>query len=113
MTVNIPEPVFVYSTVETEAQAQKLGRALVELKLAACVNILPGCRSIYQWQGKLENTHECVMFIKTNGDCLDELLVQAKQLHPYDTPALLVLPIAGGDEDYLSWAAGQVKAGGG
>jgi len=52
-----------------------------------------------------------VLFIKTNGDCLDELLARTKELHPYEVPALLVLPIAGGDEDFLSWAAGQVKAG--
>lgn len=103
-------PIFVYTTVETEQQAEVLGEALVSARLAACVNIIPGIRSIYHWQGRLEKSREYALLIKSNKHRVEELLITAKQLHPYDLPALLTLPIAGGDGDYLAWASGELTS---
>ncbi len=111
MTSDEIEPVFVYTTVETQDQAEALATSLVERKLAACVNIVPQIRSIYRWRGKLENTTECALFIKSHKRRLDDLLGQAKALHPYDLPVLVVLPLAGGDKDYLAWVAEQTDPG--
>lgn len=104
-------PVMVYSTVENMAEARAIARALIERRLAACVNILPGARSVYRWEGKIEETQECALLIKTDRTRLDDLLKAARSLHPYDVPALLVLPVEGGDKAYLDWAAGEVVGG--
>ncbi len=101
------EFVFVYSTFPDRAAAEKLGRALVEQKLAACVNIYPPMVSVYVWQEKLETADEVAVFIKTRRALVDRVIAAARSLHPYSVPCLLVLPIESGNADYLAWARAQ------
>jgi len=97
------ELVLVYVTYPSLAQAEAAGRGAVEAKLAGCVNILPGMVSIYAWQGSIERAGEVVLLAKTRPDlaekCADWLAAQ----HPYDVPAVLILPVVGGSENYLTW----------
>lgn len=98
---------FIYTTLPNTEAASAFGKALVERKLAACVNIFPSMTSIYEWQGSIQVNNETAMIIKTSRAVLDEALAVAKDLHPYETPALLTLPVTGGNDDYLSWVAAQ------
>lgn len=95
--------VFAYVTVPSEAEAARIGRALVEERLAACVNILPGMRSIYRWQGRVEEAAEAVLIAKTRADRFTALSVRVRELHPYELPCIVALRIEGGDAGYLDW----------
>jgi len=101
------EVFFIYTTLPDTDAASAFGKALVERKLAACVNIFPGMTSIYEWQGNIQTDSETAMIIKTSRTVLDEAMTVAKDLHPYETPALLILPVTGGNADYLKWVADQ------
>ncbi len=90
------------STVQ-ESQAPELARRLVEERLAACVNILPGVRSIYRWQGKIHDEEECLLLIKTSLGSMGTFEDRFRKLHPYDCPELLILPVEDGLKEYLSW----------
>ena len=103
------EFVFVYSTFPDRASAEKTGRALVEARLAACVNIFAPMTSIYEWEGKLEASEEFAVFIKTRRELADRAIAAARPLHPYTVPCFLILPIASGNDDYLAWARTQTK----
>jgi periplasmic divalent cation tolerance protein len=103
------EFVFIYSTFPDEASARRVAEALVTAKLAACVNITAPMTSVYEWQGKLETGPEVAAFIKTRRALADEVIAAARPLHPYSVPCFLILPIEGGNEDYLAWARGQTK----
>lgn len=85
------------------ATAERLGRALVEEKLAACVSLLPGARSIYRWQGTIEETDEVVCLVKTEADRVAALQSRLAALHPYEVPELLVFDVADGLPTYLAW----------
>lgn len=95
--------VFVYTTHPSLAEAERIGRAVVERRLAACVNILPGMVSYYWWEGKLERGEEAVMIVKTRASLAEGVRTAVKELHPYTTPAILVLPLESVDEAYLGW----------
>jgi periplasmic divalent cation tolerance protein len=100
---------FVYSTFPDTESALAVGRTLVERKLAACVNVYPPMTSVYVWQGKQEESQEVAAFIKTRRTLADSAVAAARPLHPYSTPCFLVLPIAGGNDDYLAWARSQTE----
>lgn len=87
--------------------AASLAALLVERRVAACVNIVPGIRSIYRWQGKVEDETECLLIIKTVADRVAELKASIAELHSYDVPELLVLPVETGATSYLNWIAEQ------
>jgi len=101
------KPVLIYSTFPSPAEAERVGGALVDRGLAACVNILPGMTAIYVWEGKRQREAEAVMIIKTRAGLADTVVAETRKLHPYTNPALVVLPIAGGSEDFLRWIAEQ------
>jgi periplasmic divalent cation tolerance protein len=107
--MNDSEFVFVYSTFPDETAARRVGEALVHERLAACVNIYPPMHSIYEWEGKLESGQEVAAFIKARRADVDDIIAAARPLHPYATPCFLVLPIEGGNSDYLEWARSQTK----
>ncbi len=99
----------VYATFPSTDSAEAVGRALVASKLAACVNILPAMTSLYEWQGTLHREAEVVMLIKTVTDRAADVVASVRQSHPYDNPAILVLPIMGGSMDFLRWISAQTS----
>ena len=101
--MNTERAVFVYTTYPSVVEAEKAGRALVEQRLCACVNILPGMVSYYWWQGAIERGEEAVMIVKTRASLAETLRMAIKDTHPYTTPAILVLPIESLDQTYFAW----------
>jgi len=95
--------VLVYTTWPSLVEAERSGRALVERRLAACVNILPGMISHYWWQGKLERGEETVALFKTRASLAEPLRQAVKEAHPYGTPSIMVMPIESVDVDYYAW----------
>lgn len=93
----------VLTTCPDEAAAERVARALVETGLAACVNALPGARSFYTWQGRMEDTPEWVLLIKTRSELFEPLAQALRAAHPYELPEVIAVPIATGTEDYLAW----------
>lgn len=93
----------VISTFPDAETAERIANELVGAKLAACVNILPAIKSIYRWQGKVENAAETIAFLKTTRTRLPDLQATLRALHPYDVPEIICLPIADGLPEYLQW----------
>lgn len=89
-------------------EARKISRAVVEKKLAACVNIGSPVESIYHWKGKIETAKECLLVIKTNARRLEELQREVLRLHSYDTPEFLVMDVTAGSPAYLNWLGQSV-----
>lgn len=87
--------------------AQTIARALVERRLAACVNVLSPCRSVYRWQGAVEEAEEVPLLIKTTRTGYPALESTLRELHPYDTPEIIALPIAAGLPAYLDWVRAE------
>ena len=100
----------VLSTVGKAEDAERIGRALVERGLAACVNVLPAVTSIYRWKGKLEKEEERLLLIKTRADRFAALERALVSLHPYEVPEVIALPIADGHRPYLAWLDESVEA---
>jgi periplasmic divalent cation tolerance protein len=101
--------VFVYTTYPSLAEAEAAARALLEPRLAACVNILPGMISHYWWQGVIERGEEVVMIIKTRATSAEAVCAAVKELHSYATPAILVIPIDHVDPGYHAWLLAETE----
>ena len=95
--------VFVYTTWPSIVEADKAGRALVERRLCACVNILPGMISHYWWEGAIERAEEVVMIVKTRASLFETVCAAVKDLHVYTIPAILEIPVERVDANYLAW----------
>ncbi len=95
--------VLVYTTYPSIVEAEKVGRQIVERRLAACVNILPGMISHYWWEGKIERAEEVVMIIKTRASLAEQVAAAVKELHSYTTPAVMVLAVEAVDPAYHKW----------
>ena len=104
-----PQAVLIYTTLPDEEQARRLGEALVKNRLAACVNIFPGMRAIYEWKGALCRESEVAMLVKTMSDRAGEAMAEIALLHPYDEPAILRLDVAAGAAGYLNWMLKQTR----
>ena len=102
--------VFVYTTYPSVVEAERAGRSIVERRLAACVNILPGMISHYWWQGALERGEEVVMIFKTRASLAEAVRQAVKEMHSYTTPAILVIPLESVDADYLDWLLAETEA---
>ena len=92
----------VYITTKDEDEARKIGKTLVEEKLVACVNIHP-VNSIYRWEGEIQEESEIAMLVKTKADLVGEVINRVKELHSYQVPCVVSLPIEKGNPDYLRW----------
>ena len=90
-------------------RARALARALVERRLAACVNILPGARSVYRWKGAVEEASETLLLAKTTASRTAALLAAVEELHPHEVPEGILLPVAGGLPRYLAWVAAETR----
>jgi periplasmic divalent cation tolerance protein len=104
------ETVLVYTTWPSADQAEAAGRRLVEQKLCACVNILPGMVSVYAWEGKIERGEEAVMILKTTKARSAELMQAVRAAHPYDTPAIIELAVSAIDPRYGAWILAESRA---
>ena len=97
------QAVLVYTTWPSVVEAEAAGTALVTEGLAACVNILPGMHAIYRWNSELARAHEAVMIVKTAEARAGAVQAAIKARHPYEVPAILIVPVTGGEPAYLSW----------
>lgn len=97
------ERLLVLSTVGTAEDAARIAEALVERRLAACVNVVPGIVSIYRWRGKVERDEERLLLIKTRADRFAALREAIHELHPYELPEVVAVPIGEGSPEYLAW----------
>lgn len=103
----VPAVVLVYATFPNMDVAEAIGGALVETGLAACVNLIPGMRAIYRWQGALQHDDETVAIVKTTDALIDRVVGFVRVAHPYSNPALVVLPAIGGSADFLAWVRAE------
>lgn len=104
------DKIVVLTTCESEQQAQRLARHLIEERLAACVNILPGARSVYRWKDKIEDAAEFVLIIKSRRDAFAKLREAIAHLHSYEIPEVIALPVVDGSDAYLSWLDREVAS---
>jgi periplasmic divalent cation tolerance protein len=97
------DKIVVLSTCASAEEAQRLAHALVEKRLAACVNVIPGMRSVYRWKDAIEDEEEVLLAIKTSRVLLDDLRSEIERLHSYEVPEILAIPVVDGSERYLAW----------
>ena len=97
------DKIVVFSACDSEEQAGRIARELIEQRLAACVNIVPGVRSIYRWKGQIEDASEWVLIIKSRRDLMEQLRAAIGRVHSYEIPELLAIPVVDGSQEYLDW----------
>jgi len=101
--------VVVFITAGTREEAQKIANTLLERRKAACVNIVPRVDSYFWWQGRLDTEQEALLIVKTKASLMDDLVGLVKEIHSYDVPEVIALPIVGGNQAYLEWIDGEVR----
>jgi periplasmic divalent cation tolerance protein len=97
------DAIIVYVTCPDFALAQRIGRSVVEERIAACANILPGMNTVYRWEGKIEIGQETVLFVKTTAEQFERVAAHIRAAHPYQCPCIIALPVSHGTPDYISW----------
>lgn len=100
---------FVYMTASTFAEAETIGRALVDERLAACINIPGNMTSIYRWEGEITQETEVSFIAKTTEELFDRVVARVQELHSYDCPCIVSIPIDGGASDYLNWIDSETR----
>ena len=103
--------IVIFITTSTEEEARKISESLLSQRKAACINILPKVDSSFWWQGKLDSAQESLLIIKTKASLLSEIIALVKEVHSYEVPEIIALPIIGGNEDYLNWIDAEVRDG--
>ncbi|MFZ5426750.1 MAG: divalent-cation tolerance protein CutA [Thermodesulfobacteriota bacterium] len=98
---------FVYVTAGDRAEALKIGRTLVEERLAACANVMDGLTSVYWWDGKVQESAEACFIAKTRSELFERLTARVKELHSYDVPCVVALPVADGNPDFMDWISAE------
>lgn len=104
------QPLVIYCTCPDQATAERIAETLVDERLAACVNLVPGLTSIYRWQGQLQRDAEWLLIIKTRRTVYSLLEARLRELHPYEVPEIIALPIQAGSADYLDWIVDSTGA---
>lgn len=99
----------ILTNAPDETTAHAIARSLVEQKLAACVNLLPGVRSVYRWQGAIEEAEEITMLIKSTPERYAELEAAIRRVHPYEVPEIIAVPVTAGLPEYLGWVGSETK----
>jgi periplasmic divalent cation tolerance protein len=103
------DKILVFTTASSKDEARKIGRTLVERQLAACVNIVPQVGSIYRWEGEVEEAEEWLLVIKTTRSAFERVRDAINELHSYDVPECIAVPIESGSMEYLNWLGESVK----
>jgi len=111
MSDNSSDPIVVLMTAASLDEAGRIADMLVEARLAACVQILPGIQSIYRWQGQVAHEREVLLLAKTASDRFDELVKPVTAIHSYKTPEIIALPIKAAAKPYLKWLRGSLSEG--
>ena len=106
----VTDKIVVITTCNSQEQGAQLARHLIEHRLAACVNILPGARSFYRWKGEIEQAEEVVLMIKSRRDIFAKLREAIAHLHSYEIPEVIALPVVDGSEAYLSWLDREIAS---
>lgn len=104
------DAIVILVTAGSEAEAERIARALVEERLVACVNVLPGVRSFYRWQGRVADEGELLLVIKARRGRFEAIAARVRELHSYDVPEVLALSLAAGSAPYLEWLASVTDA---
>jgi len=99
----------IYITTSSRDEALRIGRTVVADRLAACANVLPGVTSVYRWQGEVQEDVETALILKTRSDLVERLTARVKELHSYDCPCVVALPITDGNPDFLQWIAEETR----
>ncbi len=97
------KPIVVFVTAGSHDEAQRIADGLIEGRLAACVSVVPEIFSRYRWGGKMEESSEVMLIVKSRSGLLDDIITVVKQRHSYDVPEIIALPVLGGNPDYLEW----------
>jgi len=101
--------IVLFITTATAEEAQQISKALLNQRKVACINIVPKVSSHFWWQGELDSAKESLMVVKTKASQLNEIVRLVKELHSYEIPEIIALPIVGGNQDYLEWIDKEVK----
>ena len=101
---------FCYVTAGSRDEAMAIGRALVEERLAACANLIEGMTSVYRWRDTIQEDREVVLIAKTRRELVDRLTVRVRELHSYETPCVVALPLQGGNPAFLDWIVAETTA---
>ena len=104
------DKIVVLSTCATEEEADRLARVLVQARVAACVTMVPGARSVYRWQGAIESSAECLLIIKSSRQLFEPLRMALEDAHTYDVPEVLALPVMEGAAAYMNWLEAELGA---
>jgi len=104
------DKIVVLSTCANQEEANRIARVLVEARVAACATIVPGARSIYRWQGAIEESEECLLIIKSSLPLFDSLRETLENAHSYEVPEMLAWQVAAGAPRYMSWLEGELGA---
>ena len=103
------ENVVIFITTGTDEEAQVVSKALLNNRLAACVNTVPNINSLFWWHDKLDSAQESLLIVKSKASLLNEIVRLVKEVHSYETPEIVALPIIGGNPDYLNWIDKEIK----
>ena len=102
------DKIVVLSTCATEEEAARVARSLVEARVAACVTLVPGVRSVYRWQGAIQSSAEYLLIIKSSRQLFESLRAALEKVHTYEVPEVLALPVVDGSANYVHWLEGQL-----
>lgn len=102
--------ILMYSTAPTKDEAQRIARTVVDERLAACANVIAGVTSMYWWEGSVQEDVEAVIIMKTRADLVEALTSRVRDLHSYQCPCVVAVPIEGGNAEFLQWIAAETLA---
>lgn len=108
-TITSETMVLLYVTTESIESARMIGRTLLVERIAACINILPQMESHYHWRGEIAVSQECILIVKTAQNIVEQAQTRIEQLHTYDTPCILTVPIIAGNSAYMAWLREQIS----
>lgn len=101
--------IVVFVTTDSLSSAAKIGKILTRKRLVACANIIPGVKSVFRWEGKIQKSDEILLILKSKKNLFDRIVQEVRRLHPYQVPEIIALPIVSGNQSYLEWIEKEVE----